>query len=277
MKKCLYLMIAAILLLTGCVTEKGVIEHRHYQVDTRYPAEAAFPRVNVLVIHYTAGDFVTSRATLTANQVSAHYLIPQNPPVYHGKPRIWQLVAEEHVAWHAGVSFWRGRTHLNDTSIGIELENPGWQEIAGVKKFAPFYQAQIDTLVLLAQDIIARYHIAPQNIVAHADIAPQRKDDPGPCFPWQWLARQGIGAWPDADRVQFYLYGRPPDQPVARTELLDLLARYGYQVTPQMSSAQQKRVIIAFQMHFRPSRWDGVADAESLAIVKALLEKYAPQ
>ena len=113
-----------------------------------------------------------------------------------------------------------------------------------------------------------------ENVVAHADIAPQRKDDPGPLFPWQQLAQQGIGAWPDEQRVAFYLNGRPPSEPVDPEEVLDLLARYGYQVTPEMTPAQKKRVIIAFQMHFRPQRWDGVADAQTEAIAEALLEKY---
>ena len=74
--------------------------------------------------------------------------------------------------------------------------------------------------------------------------------------------------------MAFYLQGRPSYEPVDTAELLDVLARYGYQVTPEMTPAQQKRVIMAFQMHFRPARWDGVADAQTLAMAEALLEKY---
>lgn len=111
-------------------------------------------------------------------------------------------------------------------------------------------------------------------MVAHADIAPQRKDDPGPLFPWQVLAEQGIGAWPDAQRVTFYLAGRAPRAPVEMTSLLDLLARYGYEVKPDMTAREQQRVVMAFQMHFRPALWNGVADAETQAIAEALLEKY---
>ncbi|POP45922.1 N-acetylmuramoyl-L-alanine amidase [Superficieibacter electus] len=267
-------IIALALLLTGCAGEKGIIDKAGYQLDVRRAAQAAYPRVKVLVIHYTADDFDTSLATLTDKHVSAHYLVPDVPPLHNGKPRIWQLVAEQELAWHAGASFWRGATRLNDTSIGIELENRGWQKRNGVKYFAPFSAAQIAALVPLAKDIITRYQIAPYNVVAHADIAPQRKDDPGPLFPWQALAAQGIGAWPDPQRVAFYLNGRMPDEPVDTASLLDLLARYGYDVTPEMTLAQQKRVIMAFQMHFRPARWDGVADAQTQAIAEALLEKY---
>lgn len=267
------------LLLAGCASDnadngKKVIEKPGYFLDTSHPAQNAYPRIKVLVIHYTAGDFDTSLQTLTDAKVSAHYLVPENPPMRKGKPVIWQLVPERELAWHAGVSFWRGATRINDTSIGIELENEGWQKTAGVKSFVPFAPTQIAALIPLAKDIIARYQIEPENVVAHADVAPQRKDDPGPEFPWRELAQQGIGAWPEPDRVAFYLNGRAPSLPVATSSVLDLLARYGYQVTPDMSYTQKKRVIMAFQMHFRQSRWDGVADAETQAIAEALLEKY---
>ena len=262
------------LLLSGCAGEKGIIDRDGYQLDTRHPAQAAYPRIKVLVIHYTADNFDTSLATLTDKEVSSHYLIPEQPPRHHNKPRIWQLVPEEDLAWHAGVSFWRGSTRINDTSIGIELENRGWQKTAGGKSFTPFHPEQIAALIPLARDIITRYHIAPQNVVAHADIAPQRKDDPGPMFPWRELAQQGIGAWPDPARVSFYINGRPHYQQVDTAALLDLLARYGYEVPENSTPAQQKRIIMVFQMHFRPQLWNGVADVETMAIAEALLEKY---
>ncbi|POT57967.1 N-acetylmuramoyl-L-alanine amidase [Citrobacter amalonaticus] len=273
MRRLLWLAVFA-LLLTGCASEKGIIDKEAYQLDTRHQAQAAYPRIKVLVIHYTADDFDTSLATLTDKNVSSHYLVPAQPPLHRGKPRIWQLVPEQDLAWHAGISFWRGATRINDTSIGIELENRGWQKSAGMKYFAPFEVAQIQALIPLAKDIIARYDIKPQNVVAHADIAPQRKDDPGPLFPWRELAAQGIGAWPDARRVTFYLAGRAPHEPVETAALLDLLARYGYEVKPEMTPQEQQRVIMAFQMHFRPTLWNGVADAETQAIAGALLEKY---
>ena len=267
-------LVAAALLLAGCAGERGIGETVGYQRETRRQAQAANPRRKVLVIPYTADDFDSSLATLTDKQVSSHYLVPAVPPRYNGKPRIWQLVPEQELAWHAGISAWRGATRLNDTSIGIELENRGWQKSAGVKYFAPFEPAQIQALIPLAKDIIARYHIKPENVVAHADIAPQRKDDPGPLFPWQQLAQQGIGAWPDAQRVNFYLAGRAPHTPVDTTSLLELLARYGYDVKPDMTPREQRRVIMAFQMHFRPTLYNGEADAETQAIAEALLEKY---
>ena len=276
MKRFLMVFMLAVL-LAGCASKeetKAVVEKPGYVLDRSRSAPAAYPRVKVLVLHYTADDFDGSLTTLTGSQVSVHYLIPSVPPLMHGKPRIWQLVPESELAWHAGISFWRGATRINDTSIGIELENRGWQKSAGVKYFAPFEPAQIQALIPLAKDIIARYHIKPENVVAHADIAPQRKDDPGPLFPWQQLAQQGIGAWPDAQRVNFYLAGRAPHTPVDTASLLELLARYGYDVKPDMTPREQRRVIMAFQMHFRPTLYNGEADAETQAIAEALLEKY---
>ena len=179
MKRSLSTLLLAIL-LAGCASEEGIVDKGAYELDTRHQAQAAYPRIKVLVIHYTADDFDTSLATLTDKNVSSHYLIPAKPPAPQGKPRIWQLVPESELAWHAGISFWRGTNRINDTSVGIELENRGWRQTDGVKTFTPFEPGQIAALIPLARDIIARYDIKPQNVVAHSDIAPQRKDDPGP-------------------------------------------------------------------------------------------------
>ncbi|MEN3754960.1 N-acetylmuramoyl-L-alanine amidase [Mangrovibacter sp. SLW1] len=271
-KAFIYLSLA--LLLVSCRGNNDIEDRGAYQVNTSQHAYADFPRVRVLVIHYTAGDFDTSLSTLVGNNVSAHYLIPEVQPRPGDKPLVWQLVPESDIAWHAGVSYWRGTTRLNDVSVGIELENAGWVREHGVKHFAPFPVSQINALIPLARDIIQRYHIKPQNVVAHADIAPQRKQDPGPLFPWEMLAHEGIGAWPDATRVMAYLAGRPAWQPVPMRDMLALLSRYGYEVTPGMSDAEQHRVVAAFQMHFRPAKYDGKPDAQSEAIAMALLEKY---
>ena len=126
----------------------------------------------------------------------------------------------------------------------------------------------------LSKEIVARYQIEPRNVIGHSDVAPQRKDDPGPLFPWQQLAERGIGAWPDAARVQANLAGRSPQQPVSQASLLTLLNQYGYTVTEGMTPEQQRRVIAAFQMHFRQSDYRGNADAQTEAIVQALLQQF---
>lgn len=142
MSRFLSLLLLA-LLLVGCAGEKGIVDKDGYQLDTRRQAQAAYPRIKVLVVHYTADDFDVSLATLTDKQVSSHYLIPAHPPVHHGKPRIWQLVPESELARHAGISYWRNATRINDTSIGIELENRGWQNVAGMKRFTPLSQNRL--------------------------------------------------------------------------------------------------------------------------------------
>ncbi|MFG6077431.1 N-acetylmuramoyl-L-alanine amidase [Erwinia sp. OPT-41] len=264
--------LAAAIVLSACTS--GLEKQNGYVVDTRHTAYGARPRIKVLVIHYTAEDFPRSLATLTDREVSVHYLIPAKP-FQHGKqPVVLRLVPESELAWHAGISFWRGATRLNDTSLGIELENPGYRRTPQGRAWYPFSREQMAALMPLARDITRRYGIRPQDVVGHSDIAPQRKQDPGPLFPWRWLYQQGIGAWPDEARVSYYLAGRAPGQLTDSGHLLSLLARYGYEATPDMSATQQQRVIAAFQMHFRPADYSGVADAESEAIAEALLEKY---
>ena len=269
----LLLATVAAMLLSACGSS-GFESHNGYTVDTRHPAYGARPRVKVLVIHYTAEDFPSALATLTDRDVSAHYLIPATPVQQQHQPVVLRLVPENQLAWHAGPSFWRGASRLNDTSVGIELENQGYKRVAGGRVWFPFAPQQIAALTPLARDIVQRYHIQPQDVVGHSDIAPQRKQDPGPLFPWEWLAKQGVGAWPDAARVRFYLANRPPQQLVDQAHLLTLLSLYGYKASPELPADQQQRVIAAFQMHFRAADYRGLPDAESEAIVKALLEKY---
>lgn len=269
----LFILAVITLLLSACGSS-DFEAHSGYTVDNSHPAYGARPRIKVLVIHYTAGDFPSSLATLTDREVSAHYLIPANPRERGRQPVVFRLVPESELAWHAGPSFWRGASRLNDTSVGIELENQGYRQTSGGRIWFPFSQPQIAALSPLAKDIVQRYHIRPQDVVGHSDIAPQRKLDPGPLFPWKWLAEQGIGAWPDAGRVSFYLAGRPPEELVSQAHLLTLLSLYGYQASPEMTPDEQRNVIAAFQMHFRSANYLGLPDAETEATVRALLEKY---
>ena len=271
-----YLLLLAAFSILGCQAHKADKSPADYVLETSRQAQGADQRIRFLVIHYTAENFRNSLTTLTDEEVSAHYLIPENPPLALGKPVAWQLVPESMRAWQAGASFWRGRTNLNDTSIGIELVNKGFTQRLLEKRFYSFSAPQISLLTSLSRDIVARYHIKPQNVVAHSDIAPQRKEDPGPLFPWQQLAEHGIGAWPQAARVKALLNGRDPQQPVDTAKLLEKLARYGYPVSEGMTPHQQRRVIAAFQMHFRQSDYRGNADAESEAIIDALLAQYPP-
>lgn len=265
----------ALTLLAGCQNRERYVDEGDYLLDQSSPAVSRGERVRFLVFHYTAENLGDSLKKLTTERVSAHYLVPAYPLQVNGKPVAWKLVPESQTAWHAGTSYWRGYSQLNATSIGIEQVNPGWRQTAsGTRWWQPYTPQQITLVTHLARDIIARYHIAPQDVVGHSDIAPQRKVDPGPLFPWHQLAMAGIGAWPEPQRVHFYLKGRQEYAPVERNVLLDKLARYGYEVSPEMTASQQQQVVVAFQMHFRQQRYDGEADAETEAIADALLEKY---
>ncbi|NDL62892.1 N-acetylmuramoyl-L-alanine amidase [Acerihabitans arboris] len=246
-----------------------------YRIDSSRRASGADERVQFLVIHYTAEDFASSLTTLTAEQVSAHYLIPAQSADGREMPTALQLVDESRRAWHAGESFWRGRTHLNDTSVGIEIENQGYYRTLTGYRATPYPSGQIALVIALSRDIIRRYHLQPGNVVGHSDIAWRRKQDPGPLFPWQQLAAAGVGVWPDKQRVGYYLGGRDPCSPVAMAGIMTRMADYGYDVSPQMPAALQQKALAAFQMHFRPHDFRGLADAETEAILDALLEIHA--
>ncbi|GHM27522.1 hypothetical protein ECZU45_13090 [Escherichia coli] len=119
-------LVAAALLLAGCAGEKGIVEKEGYQLDTRRQAQAAYPRIKVLVIHYTADDFDSSLATLTDKQVSSHYLVPAVPPRYNGKPRIWQLVPEQELAGMRGLARGAGQRALTTPLLALS-----WKTVAG--------------------------------------------------------------------------------------------------------------------------------------------------
>ena len=206
----------------------------------------------MLVVHYTGME--TSQAACgwmcdPRSQVSAHYLIDEAGTVF-------SLVAEDRRAWHAGVSFWAGEDDINSVSIGIEVHNRG--HAGGLP---PYGEAQIDTLIDLARAICERHAIPASRVLAHSDVAPGRKCDPGEHFPWDRLARAGIGLWVEPNA---------PDEDIACArgaegrEVLDVqraLAELGYglQQTGCFDDASEA-VVAAFQRHWRPARVDGRVD-----------------
>jgi N-acetylmuramoyl-L-alanine amidase len=259
--------------LTACTPT--LINHTTYFTDTSHPAKNADSRIRFLVMHYTEIDEAGSLAVLTGDDVSVHYVVPPAPKTELGEPVVYQLVPEEKRAWHAGQSFWQGATELNASSIGIENVNAG---PLGNGQWQAYPPQQVDALVKLSRDIVTRYRIPPTRVVGHSDIAPQRKIDPGPLFPWRTLYDAGVGAWPDDATVAAHLAGRDPKAPVEVRALQEKLRRYGYEVaTDGVLDDRTRRVFSAFQMHFRPSDYAGDADAQTDAIAQALLDKYFPQ
>lgn len=204
--------------------------------------------IDMVVLHYTG--MKTSEAALErlcdpVAKVSAHYLIHENGGGV-------QLVEEADRAWHAGIASWRGESDINARSIGIELVNPGHE--FGYREFP---DAQLSALEDLCQDILSRHPIPSRNVVGHSDIAPTRKQDPGEFFPWQRLATKKIGLWPR----RLGTISSSADHAAA------LFSLYGYDVD------NFPLAIGAFQRHFRPSRVDGIADGETLGLLRGLISR----
>lgn len=233
---------------------------------TTHTARGQDSRVLFLVIHFTDETLDESLRILTQQDVSAHYLVTDE-----AAPRIYRLVDENRRAWHAGLSSWGGHAMLNASSIGIEIVNPGRVlQPDGSLAFAPYPEAQVDLVLALVKDIVARHRIRPDRVLGHSDIAPQRRVDPGPLFPWHRLAAEGLVAWPDAARVAAALPGYERQLP-EMAWFQKALARHGFAVPDhgRLDDAT-RRVIAAFQMKYRPARHDGEPDAETAALLHAL-------
>ncbi len=224
------------------------------RMSLNFNARPALEPISTLVLHYTGmktADEALLRLCDPVSQVSSHYVVDEDGTIY-------QLVEEEMRAWHAGVSHWRGRDNLNDVSIGIEIVNPGHEF-----GYRPFPAVQMEAVATLCRDILDRHPaIEARNVVGHSDIAPERKEDPGELFDWEWLAAQGVGVFPAPGPW----HREPVNNP--RIPAFDpcLLSTYGYSIENQQKS------ILAFQRHFRPSALTGSWDAQCEAILAKLLE-----
>jgi N-acetylmuramoyl-L-alanine amidase len=230
----------------------------HERPSPNFNARLAGGRIDMLVLHYTGmrtAEEAIERLADPAAKVSAHYVIDEDGAVF-------RMVAEEQRAWHAGLSFWQGTTDVNGASIGIELVNPGHEW-----GYRDFPEPQISALEELARGILVTHPIPPDRVVGHSDVAPLRKQDPGERFPWQRLARAGIGFWPKAS-------GAPPVRGIA--EARAALARIGYGVArSEVLDDETRAALTAFQRRFRPARCDGALDPETGAVLTAVLRTIA--
>lgn len=220
-------------------------------------------RVTHLVIHHTGTDTGRSLRILSGEdperQVSCHHLVTDETP-----PRVIPLVPETRVAFHAGVSHWRGRDGLNEVSVGVEIVNPDGNS-------HPYPEGQFQAVARLCAEIVARHGIDPRNVVAHSDISPGRKVDPGSLFPWRRLHREhGVGPWPSDDALA--RASRETPALPGPAEIRSLLARWGHPVGKSRGwDEQDARAMDAFQRRFRPSVMGGAPDEESVRILRALL------
>jgi len=239
-------------------------------VEEVSPSPNIEPRQNgfcptVLVMHYTGLPTAKKSIEILSRpdcKVSCHYVIDVDG-------RLTQMVAEDMRAWHAGLSSWHGETDINSQSIGIEIQNVGHNQ-----GYPEFPQRQMDVVRDLSVDILNRHQIPSHNVVAHSDIAPGRKTDPGEKFDWAFLHRHGVGHWvapASLDDASPSL--QLGDQSPVVTDVQEKLRRYGYGIEVTGShSAESVTVVSAFQRHFRPARFDGAIDASTIATLDALLE-----
>ena len=218
---------------------------------------------DMIVLHYTGMPDVEgaiAKLCTAGTDVSAHYIVLEDG-------RIVQCVPENRRAWHAGVSCWAGEEDINSCSIGIEIVNRGhdWG-------YPDFPSRQIAAVIALCRGIMLRRDVPPHRVLAHSDVAPSRKKDPGEKFPWHSLANSGVGHWVHP-------------APIVRGESLKLgainnnvasvqaaFARYGYNIpTDGKFDGATMEVVTAFQRHFRPERIDGVADHSTMSTLHELL------
>lgn len=238
-----------------------------YVLDTSLSSRGQSSRVQFIVLHYTAGSLERSLHVLSHGQVGAHYVVTDEQP-----PRLLRMVDESRSAWHAGESAWRGYTWLNSSSIGVEIVNPGWTRGPdGAMRWHPYPDWQIDAMIALVRDLAERHGVKPENIVGHSDIAPRRKMDPGPLFPWKRLADAGLGRWYDETLAARYLAQFQAEGLPEIGWFQQHLARIGYDV-PQSGVADDatQAALAAFQLHYRPRDFSGLPDAETAALLAAM-------
>jgi N-acetylmuramoyl-L-alanine amidase len=225
--------------------------------------------IDSLILHYTG--MPTSAGALAwlcnpAAQVSCHYFVEEDGTIL-------QLVPEARRAWHAGASKWKLDDDINSGSIGVEIVNPGHD--GGLP---PFPDPQIEAVIALCRDICARNGIAPERVLAHSDVAPARKIDPGEKFPWDRLAAHGVGHWVEPAPIipgpSLAKGAVGPDVAALRAAL----SIYGYDLAITVDyDADMKTVVSAFQRHFRPGNVDGVADVSTRDTLRRLIAALPPR
>jgi N-acetylmuramoyl-L-alanine amidase len=217
----------------------------------------------MLILHYTGMDDAQRACDWLCNpksKVSCHYLVNESGA-------ITQMVDEGLRAWHAGISTWHDERDINSCSVGIEIQNPGHSAA-----YPDFPKAQMLAVIALSQDIVERYGIGARQVLAHSDIAPTRKIDPGEKFDWAWLYREGIGHWVKPEALGGGPFLQSGDKGQSVEALQGMLKLYGYGVDiTGVFDALTFATVRAFQLHFRPEKVDGIADTSTVATLHRLL------
>lgn len=221
-------------------------------------------KIDTIVLHYTGmktGKDALERLCDPKYKVSSHYFIDEDGSTL-------ELVQPKFRAWHAGKSIWRGRENVNDSSIGIEIVNPGHE--FGYREFP---KAQMDAVIALCKKLKKNFPIEDRNIIAHSDIAPARKQDPGELFDWKLLAKNSIGLWPDVTEENPRPLLKRDDKGQAVQELQENLARFGYGIVDDgIFEEHTEFVVQAFQRHFGQTKnINGVWDSGLESCLQKLL------
>jgi N-acetylmuramoyl-L-alanine amidase len=225
--------------------------------------DARESRIDMLLLHYTGmqtAEEALDRLKDRQAKVSCHYFVDEDG-------RTTQMVAEAQRAWHGGAGSWKGAVDINSRSIGIEIVNPGHEF-----GYRDFPDAQIDAVIALCRDIIKRRHIVSERVLAHSDVAPTRKKDPGEKFPWAKLAAAGIGLWVDAAPITEGRTLSANDRGGPVEDLQKQLIKFGYGLeVSRLYDDNTRSVVTAFQRHFRPERVDGLGDPSTVETLRHLL------
>jgi N-acetylmuramoyl-L-alanine amidase len=236
-----------------------------FRPSPNFGPRAAGKPVDILLLHYTgmpSAEGALAWLCDPRSEVSSHYFVFEDG-------RVVRMVAEQDRAWHAGKSFWAGETDINSRSIGIEIANPGH-----AFGYRPFPLAQIGALIGLCRGILARHPIPPERVLAHSDVAPLRKDDPGELFPWGELHAAGIGRWVPPERIAEGQRLRLGDAGPAVADLKRRFRRYGYGLGAESQFDDETAAVVrAFQRHFRPALVDGIADLSTIRTLDRLLAR----
>ena len=241
----------------------GLNLERNYSINFDLP-ERNKKLINFVIIHYT-GMKIESKAikrlTDPKFKVSAHYFIKNNGTIVN-------MVPDDYVAWHAGVSNWKNFKSLNKYSIGVELSNPGHKH--GYKNFS---HKQISSLTKLLKMFIKRYKIKTKNILGHSDVAPSRKKDPGERFPWKKLGKKGVSFWHKLNEKKIKIYRKKELSSIEKKLFLKNLYQFGYcQIKEKSFNQNISYLTKAFQRRFRQELINGKVDKECLLISKSIIK-----
>ncbi len=243
------------------VPDSSVVER--VEASPNFDERTGLARPDMIVLHYTGMQFsheALDRLRDVKARVSSHYMVMDNGSIV-------QLVPEVKRAWHAGLSSWNGDTDINSRSIGIEICNPGHEF-----GYPEFPARQIAAVITLCRSILTRNIVRPENIVAHSDVAPSRKQDPGEKFPWKRLAQSNIGLWVEPVSIAEGPVLKPDDTGDKVVELQKALTDYGYGIDANGTyDAITRDVVTAFQRHFRPAKIDGLTDVSTRETLRKLL------